>query len=124
MADTLTVKDNRTGKTYEIPISEGAIRATDLKQIKTGADDGGLFTYDPAFMNTAACKSRGRSRSSARGTRRHRPEHFGAQDRQRVVPDRRADPPHQREEVRQIVQRQQHPAEHLVARAQVSQRAA
>ncbi|MDO8678659.1 MAG: citrate synthase [Acidobacteriota bacterium] len=58
MADTLTVTDNRTGKTYEIPITEGAIRATDLKQIKTGGGDGGLFTYDPAFMNTAACKSR------------------------------------------------------------------
>ena len=58
MADTLTITDNRTGKTYEVPISEGAIRATDLKQIKAGADDGGLFTYDPAFMNTAACKSK------------------------------------------------------------------
>ncbi len=57
MADTLTVTDNRTGKTYEIPIAEGAIRATDLKQIKSGGDDGGLYTYDPAFMNTAACKS-------------------------------------------------------------------
>ena len=58
MADTLTVTDNRTGKSYEIPISEGAIRATDLKQIKADDDDGGLFTYDPAFMNTAACKSK------------------------------------------------------------------
>ncbi|OFW44881.1 MAG: citrate (Si)-synthase [Acidobacteria bacterium RIFCSPLOWO2_12_FULL_67_14b] len=58
MAETLTITDNRTGKTYEVPIAEGAIRATDLKQIRTGADDGGLFTYDPAFMNTAACKSR------------------------------------------------------------------
>ena len=58
MADTLTVTDNRTGKSYEIPITEGAIRATDLKQIKSGGDDGGLYTYDPAFMNTAACKSR------------------------------------------------------------------
>ena len=58
MPDTLTITDNRTGKSYEVPISDGAIRATDLKQIKTGGDDGGLFTYDPAFMNTAACKSR------------------------------------------------------------------
>jgi citrate synthase len=57
MADTLTVTDNRTGKQYEIPISEGAIRATDLRQIKTGPEDGGLMTYDPAFMNTAACRS-------------------------------------------------------------------
>src|SRR5215203_6193854 len=59
MADTLTVTDNRTGKTYEIPITEGAIKATDLKKIKTDdADDTGLLTYDPAFMNTAAGRSR------------------------------------------------------------------
>jgi citrate synthase len=57
MADTLTVTDNRTGKQYEIPITDGTIRATDLKQIKAGADDLGLATYDPAFMNTAACRS-------------------------------------------------------------------
>jgi citrate synthase len=59
MADTLTITDNRTGKTYEIPVADGAIKATDLKQIKTtDAEDTGLVTYDPAFMNTAACKSR------------------------------------------------------------------
>jgi citrate synthase len=58
MADTLTLTDNRTGKTYEIPITDGTIRATDLKQIKAGGDDQGLATYDPAFMNTAACRSR------------------------------------------------------------------
>jgi citrate synthase len=58
MADTLTITDNRTGKQYEIPIRDGAIRATDLRQIKAGGDDGGLVTYDPAFMNTAACRSR------------------------------------------------------------------
>jgi citrate synthase len=58
MAETLTITDNRTGKQYEVPITHGAIRATDLKQIKAGNDDGGLFTYDPAFMNTAACRSR------------------------------------------------------------------
>jgi citrate synthase len=58
MADTLTITDNRTGKQYEIPITDGGIRATDLRQIKTGGDDGGLSTYDPAFMNTAACRSR------------------------------------------------------------------
>src|SRR5512145_816488 len=57
MADTLTITDNRTGKQYEIPIKEGAIRATDLKQIKAGGDDTGLMTYDPAFLNTAACRS-------------------------------------------------------------------
>ncbi|HKN48999.1 MAG TPA: citrate synthase [Actinomycetota bacterium] len=56
--DTLTVTDNRTGKTYELPIEEGAIRALDLRQVKTGPDDFGLMTYDPAFTNTAACRSR------------------------------------------------------------------
>jgi len=58
MANTLTITDNRTGKQYEVPIAEGAIRATDLKQIKAGAEDPGLITYDPAFMATAACKSK------------------------------------------------------------------
>jgi citrate synthase len=58
MADTLTITDNRTGKSYDLPITDGTIRATDLKQIKVGQDDGGLATYDPAFMNTAACRSR------------------------------------------------------------------
>jgi citrate synthase len=56
-SDTLTITDNRTGKTYELPVSEGTIRAIDLRQIKTGAEDFGLMTYDPAFMNTAACRS-------------------------------------------------------------------
>ncbi len=55
--DTLTITDNRTGKTYEIPIEQGAIRAMDLRQIKTETTDFGLMTYDPAFTNTAACKS-------------------------------------------------------------------
>src|ERR671915_83840 len=58
MADTLTITDNRTGKSYEIPITDGTIKATDLKQIKAVQEDGGLATYDPAFMNTAACRSR------------------------------------------------------------------
>src|SRR6201991_2427163 len=59
MADTLTITDNRTGKQYEIPIKDGAIKATDLRQIKTGGtDDTGLMTYDPAFMNTSSCRSR------------------------------------------------------------------
>jgi citrate synthase len=56
--DTLTVTDNRTGKTYEIPIEDGAIHALDLRQIKTGPDDFGLMTYDPAFTNTASCRSK------------------------------------------------------------------
>jgi len=54
---TLTITDNRTGKTYEVPITDGTIRALDLRQMKTGSDDFGLMTYDPAFMNTAACRS-------------------------------------------------------------------
>src|SRR6478735_7962529 len=58
MADTLTITDNRTGKQYEVAIKDGAIRATDLKQIKAGQEDTGLITYDPAFMSTAACRSR------------------------------------------------------------------
>jgi citrate synthase len=58
MADTLTITDNRTGKQYELPITEGTIRANDLKKIKTDDDDQGLATYDPAFMNTASCRSR------------------------------------------------------------------
>src|SRR5688572_4532695 len=57
MADTLSVVDNRTGKTYELKIQDGTIRAMDLRQIKTDADDFGLMTYDPAFMNTANCRS-------------------------------------------------------------------
>ncbi|MBI2879823.1 MAG: citrate (Si)-synthase, partial [Candidatus Rokubacteria bacterium] len=56
--ETLTVTDNRTGKTYEIPIRQGSIRATDLRQVKVSADDFGLLSYDPAFLNTAACESR------------------------------------------------------------------
>jgi citrate synthase len=58
MPDTLTITDNRTGKTYEVPVTDGFIKATDLKQIKTGGDDQGLATYDPAFMNTASCRSK------------------------------------------------------------------
>jgi len=57
-ANTLTVTDNRTGKQYELPIENGTIKAMDLRQIKVGDDDFGLMTYDPAFMNTASCKSR------------------------------------------------------------------
>src|SRR6195256_1744679 len=57
MPDTLTIVDNRTGKTYELPIEDGTIRAVDLKQMKVSPDDFGLMTYDPAFMNTASCRS-------------------------------------------------------------------
>ncbi|MBI1817367.1 MAG: citrate synthase [Deltaproteobacteria bacterium] len=54
---TLTVTDSRTGKQYSLPISDGTIRATDLAQIKAGPDDPGLMSYDPAFGNTASCRS-------------------------------------------------------------------
>jgi citrate synthase len=58
VTDTLTVTDDRTGRTYTLPIQNGALRALDLRQIKVSADDFGLMSYDPAFMNTASCKSR------------------------------------------------------------------
>ncbi len=58
MADTLTIIDNRTGKQYELPIQDGTIRAMDLRTIKVSDGDFGMMTYDPAFMNTAACRSR------------------------------------------------------------------
>ena len=58
MADTLTITDNRTGRSYEIPIQDNTIRAMDLRQIKVNPDDFGMMTYDPAFTNTAACRSK------------------------------------------------------------------
>ena len=54
---TLELKDSRSGKTYQIPIIEDAIRAGDLRQIKVAEDDFGMMSYDPAFMNTASCRS-------------------------------------------------------------------
>jgi citrate synthase len=57
-ANTLSITDNRTGKQYELPINDGTIKAMDLRQIKAAPEDFGLMTYDPAFMNTASCKSR------------------------------------------------------------------
>src|ERR1043165_5871940 len=57
MSETLSIVDNRTGKKYELPIQDGTIRAMDLRQIRTGPDDFGLMTYDPAFMNTANTRS-------------------------------------------------------------------
>ncbi|HTQ57105.1 MAG TPA: citrate synthase [Bryobacteraceae bacterium] len=53
----LTITDGRTDKTYTVPIDKGTIRAMDLRQIKENAEDFGLMTYDPAFMNTASCHS-------------------------------------------------------------------
>ncbi len=58
MSETLTVTDNRTGATYEIPIEEHAIRATAFEQMCAPDDNHGLLVYDPAFMNTASCVSR------------------------------------------------------------------
>ncbi len=55
--DSLSITDNRTGSTYELPVAEGAIRASDLRQIKVEADDFGLMSYDPAFLNTASVRS-------------------------------------------------------------------
>ncbi len=55
--DMLRVTDSRTGRSYELPIVDGAIRAIDLRQIKTSDDDFGLLSYDPAFQNTASCRS-------------------------------------------------------------------
>jgi citrate synthase len=55
--NTLTITDNRTGKTYEVPITDGTIKAMDLRNIKADDKDFGLMTYDPAFMNTASCRS-------------------------------------------------------------------
>ena len=56
--ETLTITDNRSGKTYEIPVTHGTIRAMDLRQIKVSEGDFGMMSYDPAFENTASCKSR------------------------------------------------------------------
>jgi citrate synthase len=56
-AESLTVTDNRTGQSYELPITDGTIRGIDLRQIKVSDDDFGLMSYDPAFMNTASCRS-------------------------------------------------------------------
>jgi len=55
--NVLTITDGRTDKTYAVPIDNGTIRAMDLRQIKEDAEDFGLMTYDPAFMNTASCRS-------------------------------------------------------------------
>jgi citrate synthase len=58
MPDTLTITDNRTGRAYDLPIQADTIRSADLHKIQGEADDGGLVTYDPALVNTAACRSR------------------------------------------------------------------
>lgn len=70
-SDTLTIIDNRTGKKYDVPIRNGAIKATDLFQIKVGEDDG-IVSYDPGFMNTASCQSRITYIDGDRGILRYR----------------------------------------------------
>src|SRR5256885_16608655 len=56
--DTLTITDNRTGKTYEVPVTNGTIRAMDLRQIRVDPKEFGMMSYDPAFNNTASCISK------------------------------------------------------------------
>jgi len=56
--ETLTITDNRTGKSYEVPITHDTIRAADLRQIKVDPKDFGMMSYDPAFNNTASCISK------------------------------------------------------------------
>src|SRR4026208_778361 len=58
MADTLTLTDNRTGRSYALPIQDEALRAADIHKVRVNASDFGLMTYDPALVNTAACRSR------------------------------------------------------------------
>jgi citrate synthase len=70
--ETLTITDNRTGKTYTLPLYKDAVRAIDLRQIKTGPDDFGLLSYDPAFLNTAACQSAVTYLDGERGILRYR----------------------------------------------------
>jgi citrate synthase len=56
-SETLTITDNRTGETYEVPVEDGTVRAMALRDIKVSEDDFGLMTYDPAYTNTASCRS-------------------------------------------------------------------
>jgi citrate synthase len=70
--DTLTVTDNRTGRTYELPITHDTIRAMDLRQIKVKPDDFGMLSYDPAFTNTASTQSRITFIDGAKGILRYR----------------------------------------------------
>jgi citrate synthase len=71
-SDSLTVTDNRTGKTYELPIEDGTVRGLDLRQIKVEEDEFGLMSYDPAFTNTASCRSAVTYIDGAAGILEHR----------------------------------------------------
>ena len=57
MPETLTITDNRTGRTYDLPITDDTVRAADLRKVRVAPDDFGLMAYDPALVNTAACRS-------------------------------------------------------------------
>src|SRR5437763_11772208 len=70
--ETLSVTDNRTGATYELEVSDGTIRAVELREIKTGESDFGLMSYDPAYMNTASCRSAITYIDGAAGILQHR----------------------------------------------------
>jgi citrate synthase len=70
--ESLTITDNRTGASYEVPFFEGNIRAKDLKQIKRDPEDFGVMSYDPAFLNTASCQSRVTFIDGDRGILRYR----------------------------------------------------
>ncbi len=70
--DSLTIKDNRTGESYELPITHGTVRAMDLRQIKTSEDDFGMMSYDPAYKNTASTTSRITFIDGERGILRYR----------------------------------------------------
>jgi citrate synthase len=70
--DSLTITDNRTGRQYDVPIEHGAIRTADLRQIRVSDDDFGIMGYDPAFTNTASCKSRITFIDGDRGILRYR----------------------------------------------------
>ncbi|MGH9521336.1 MAG: citrate/2-methylcitrate synthase, partial [Terriglobales bacterium] len=72
MSDTLTIKDNRTGKEYTLPVTNGNIRASDLRQIKVNADEFGMMSYDPAYMNTACGHSQVTFLDGERGILRYR----------------------------------------------------
>jgi citrate synthase len=71
-SDTLTITDNRTGKSYEVPISDGTVRAMDLRQIKVDEGEFGMMAYDPAFTNTASCRSSVTYIDGAAGVLEHR----------------------------------------------------
>jgi citrate synthase len=72
MSDTLSVKDNRTGKEYTLPITDGNLRAMDLRQIKVKPDEFGMMSYDPAYMNTACGQSKVSFLDGERGILRYR----------------------------------------------------